>query len=114
MNFFSSIPTNLYVVSSVGSLDFATYTIFEKEVNSVLDKSPEMIVFDMENLEFLSSAGIRVILKAIKELKKNDGKVVFMKPQPQIKRVFGIINAIPSMESFSSIEELDEYLNTTQ
>ena len=104
----------LYIVSSVGSLDSNTYRIFEEEVNSTLKKSPSIIVFDMEHLEYLSSAGIRVILKARKELKGNDGKVVFMKLQPQIKKVFEIINAIPSMKILSSIEELDEYLDSMQ
>ena len=104
----------LYIVSSVGSLDSNTYRIFEEEVNSILEKSPTMIVFDMECLEYLSSSGIRIILKARKELKENDGKVVFMKLQTQVKKVFEIINAIPSMKILSSIEELDEYLYTMQ
>ena len=38
----------------------------------------------------------------------------FMNLQPQIKKVFEIINAIPSMKIFTSMEELDEYLDIMQ
>ena len=65
-------------------------------------------------LNYLSSAGIRVILKARDALKKNNGKVTFMNLQPQIKKVFDIINALPSVQIFASIEELDEYLDAMQ
>jgi hypothetical protein len=37
-----------------------------------------------------------------------------MNLQPQIKKVFDIINAFPSMQIFASIEELDEYLDAMQ
>ncbi|MGD2270109.1 MAG: hypothetical protein PVI06_06895 [Desulfobacterales bacterium] len=37
-----------------------------------------------------------------------------MNLQPQIKKVFDIINALPSMQIFASIEELDEYLDAIQ
>jgi hypothetical protein len=37
-----------------------------------------------------------------------------MNLQPQIKKVFDIINALPSMQIFASIEELDEYLDAMQ
>ncbi|NLI33918.1 MAG: hypothetical protein GX422_14245 [Deltaproteobacteria bacterium] len=37
-----------------------------------------------------------------------------MNLQPQIKRVFEIINALPSLQIFSSIQELDDYLTEMQ
>jgi len=103
-----------YVVSPVGSLDGHTYPAFEDEINQILDTSPTLIALDLKHLDYISSAGIRVILKTQKELKKKNGKIVFMKLQPQIKKVFEIINAIPSMKIFSSIQELDEYLDAIQ
>jgi len=104
----------LFVISPVGSLDSNTYLILQEQTDKVLTEKPSMIVFDMKALEYMSSAGVRVILKTRDTLKKNDGKITFMNLQPQIKKVFEIINAIPSMRIFSSIQELDEYLDTIQ
>ncbi len=104
----------VFVVSPFGSIDSDTYTILEKEVDSILETSPTEIVFDMGSVNYISSAGVRVVLKTKKVLKKNEGRVILMNLQPQIKKVFDIINALPSMTIFSSIKELDNYLDKMQ
>ena len=53
----------------------------------------------------------RVFLKVRKTLEKNDGNIAFVNIQPQVKKVFKIINSIPSITIFQSIEELDDYLD---
>jgi hypothetical protein len=37
-----------------------------------------------------------------------------MNLQPQIKKVFDIVNALPSMKIFASVDELDDYLDAIQ
>lgn len=103
-----------FVVSPAGALNSNTYPVFEEQINSILEKDPSILVLDLARLDYLSSAGIRVILKARDALKKNNGKITFMNLQPQIKKVFDIINALPSMQIFTSVEELDEYLDAMQ
>ena len=104
----------VFIVSPVGGIDIATYPILEKKVDQLLEASPSTLVFDMKEVEYISSAGVRVVLKAQKVLKKTQGKVVLMNLQPHVKKVFDIINALPSQQIFSSIEELDEYLDYIQ
>lgn len=48
-----------------GRLDTTTAPELEKTLDSVLDGTKEL-VFDMTGLEYISSAGLRVILKAQK------------------------------------------------
>jgi anti-anti-sigma factor len=100
-----------FVVSLAGSLNSNTATLLEKELDSFVDKSTKLILFDLENLEYLSSAGIRVFLKVRITLEKNDGNITFVNIQPQVRKVFKIINSIPSITIFQSIEELDDYLD---
>ncbi len=102
------------ILSLIGSLNTNTFPLLEKEVNVVLEESPDVLIFDLEQLEYLSSAGIRVILKANKAMKQKNGKAMFTNMQPQIKKVFEIINALPHQQIFSSIEEMDQYLDTMQ
>jgi anti-anti-sigma factor len=73
-----------------------------------------VIVLDMAEVNYLSSAGIRVILKTKKMLTAYNGKLVFMNLQPQIKKVFEIINALPSMRVFKDLHEMDDYLDRMQ
>jgi len=104
----------VFVVSPAGSLDSNTYQTLEKKVDELIKLSPEMIVFDLEKLEYISSMGVRVIAKTKKELKKNNGKIILMHLQPPVKKVFDIIKALPTQQIFSSVTELDAYLDQMQ
>jgi anti-anti-sigma factor len=102
------------VVSPIGSIDAGTFSIFDTKMDDVLMQKPDVIIFDMEFADYISSSGIRVLLKTKKALKQTAGRMVFMKLQPQIQKVFDILKAIPTLKVFTSIEELDKYLDTMQ
>jgi anti-anti-sigma factor len=101
-------------ISPIGSIDAHTYSVLEEKVDEVLKQSPDVIIFDMEFVDYISSTGIRVLLKTKKALKETDGRMVFMNLQPQIQKVFDILKAIPTLKVFASIEELDDYLDKMQ
>lgn len=104
----------IFVVAPIGSIDAAGQPIFQQKVGSVLDQNPDVIIFDMEFADYINSMGIRVLIKTKKAMKKNGGKIVFTNLQPQIKKVFEILNALPSLKVFASIQELDGYLDAMQ
>jgi len=89
-------------------------TKFWKVPWSILKQLPDIIIFDLEFLDYINSMGVRVLLKTKKELQKNNGKIMFAHLQPQIRKVFDILNALPSLQVFTSIQELDQYPDTMQ
>ena len=103
-----------YVVAPNGQINGQTYDILEDELDTLLARKPSLIAMDLAQVDYLSSAGIRVILKTQKALKTRDGKMVFMHLQPQIRKVFEIIEALPTMRVFKNIEEMDDYLDRMQ
>jgi anti-anti-sigma factor len=104
----------IFVVAPIGSIDAAGNAVFQERVNSVLNQNPDVIVFDMEYADYINSMGIRVFVKTKKAMKKGGGKIMFINLQPQIKKVFEILNALPSLKIFASIQELDSYLEAMQ
>lgn len=68
----------------------------------------------MEHADYINSMGIRVLVKAKKAMKKGGGKIMFINLQPQIQKVFEILNALPSLKVFANIQELDSYLDAMQ
>ncbi len=104
----------VFNVSPIGSLDGNTYKILESSVDAVLKEMPDVIIFDLEYLDYINSMGVRVLLKTKKELEKNNGKIMFAHLQPQIRKVFDILSALPTLKVFASIQELDQYLDTMQ
>ena len=104
----------VFILYPAGSLDSNTYEILDKRIDLILEGSRKVIVLDMENLDYISSMGVRVVIKAKKAMMKNSGDLVLMNLQPQIHKVFEIINALPSQQIFSSTQELDHYLDRVQ
>ena len=103
-----------YAVALSGEIDGRTFSILENKLDQLLEEKPTLIALDMAEVTYLSSVGIRVILKTRKALAANAGKLVFMNLQPQIKKVFEIINALPSMRVFKDLREMDAYLDQMQ
>ena len=104
----------VFVVSPVGSIDSDTDSILADDFESIFQGTPSQIVLNMAEVSYISSAGVRVILKAKKDIKKLDGTISFINLQPQIKKVFEILNALPTFKVFSSVKEMDSYLDAMQ
>jgi anti-anti-sigma factor len=103
-----------YQVRPEGRLDAITHVAFEEKINELLKKEPIVLVLDMTDLSYVSSAGLRVIYKTWKAVGDYKGKFLMVNLQPQIKTVMEIIKALPSEQIFTSIEEVDEYLDIIQ
>jgi len=104
----------VFVVAPIGSIDAAGHAMFRDRVSSVLSQNADVIIFDMEFADYINSMGIRELVKARKALKQRGGKIVFTNLQPQIKKVFDILNALPSLKVFANVQELDRYLDAMQ
>jgi anti-sigma B factor antagonist len=97
-----------------GRLDTATAPQLEEDLKPVLAGPTRLLVFDLAELEFISSAGLRVLLITRKELSGRGGSVAFVNMQPQIQRVAEIVKALPDLRIFATVKELDDYLAQMQ
>ena len=104
----------VYTVRPEGSIDANTFSTLGLEVEEILKKSPRTIIFNMADVNYVSSAGVGVVLLAEQDLKGKNGKVLMVNLQPQIRKVFDIVKALPDQQIFKSIEEMDAYLKEIQ
>ena len=84
--------------------------ILARDASAVLDS----LVLDLAELSYISSAGVRSVFKARKVLASRGGRVLVVNLQPQIRKVFDIVKAVPVADVFASQRELDDYLDTMQ
>jgi anti-anti-sigma factor len=68
----------------------------------------------MKEISFISSTGIGVIVKTRNTLKQKGSDLTMVNVQPQIKRVFDIMQLTPILKVCENQEELDDYLVTIQ
>ena len=101
-------------VTLAGSLDTATAPELEKQLTPVLAESTKDVVFDLAELKFISSAGLRVFALTRKTLKERGGQASFVNMQPQIHEVFEIMRSLPGVAVFKDLAELDRYLTARQ
>jgi len=103
-----------FVVKLDGSLDTATAPDLERRLAPVLAGTARDLVFDLERLKFISSAGLRVFAVARRRLKERGGQTAFVHLQPQIREVFEIMKSLPGVAIFKDVAELDDYLAARQ
>jgi anti-anti-sigma factor len=101
-------------VKLIGSLDTITSSDLERQLAPVLTGGVKDLVFDLAQLKFISSAGLRVFSNARKQLKERGGQASFVNMQPQIQEVFEIMKSLPGVAIFKDVAELDRYLAARQ
>ncbi|MFM6133985.1 MAG: STAS domain-containing protein [Cuspidothrix sp.] len=97
-----------------GKLDAVTASELEKSINDSINNEIKTLILDLQNLSFISSAGLRIFAKARKMVKSRAGMVYFANLSPQVKKVFDIVKAIPLSEVFQNVQEIDAYLKKMQ
>jgi anti-sigma B factor antagonist len=110
----SALNAHTATVRLSGSLDTSTAPELESRLASVLAGPVKELVFDLAQLTFVSSAGLRVIASARKLLRERGGVASFIHLQPQIQEVFDIIASLPGIAIFKDVNELDRYLAARQ
>lgn len=88
MEIIKNAEGNTVTIALVGRLDTTTAPQLEAELKTSLNDVTDL-VFDMEKLEYISSAGLRVLLAAQKVMNKQ-GKMVVKNANEEIKGVFDI------------------------
>ena len=85
-----------------GRLDADSAPEAEKVVKEVLEGPTTRVLFNLRELEYLSSAGLRVLLSAAKEMRRRDGKIVLCSLNEFVKEIFevsGFQSLIPIADS---------------
>ncbi len=78
------------VVSPVGQINSANAADVEAGLLAWVEKGERLCVLDLGQLDYISSAGLRVVLMLAKRLKQNAGQLVLCGLQPQVHEVFDI------------------------
>ena len=76
-------------VALEGRLDTITAPDLEKELK-ILNEGAEEVIFDFADLEYISSAGLRVLLSEQKSLQPSGGKMIVKNVNEVIMEVFEI------------------------
>jgi stage II sporulation protein AA (anti-sigma F factor antagonist) len=81
---------DVLAVSLAGQVNSANAAEVESALLAWVEQGERLCALDLAKLDYISSAGLRVILMTAKRLKQNSGQLVLCGLQPQVKEVFDI------------------------
>ena len=96
---------NATIISVKGKMDAVSSPEFEKQLIKLIDQGEKDFVIDLGELEYISSAGLRVILATVKNLKEMEGRLSLCALKDMVKEIFeisGFVTLIPTYDSIDS------------
>lgn len=78
------------IVALQGQLNSANAGTIEAEVLGIVNGGMRNLVLDFSALDYISSAGLRMVLVVAKRLKQEGGQLVLCGMQPHVREVFDI------------------------
>ncbi|HKM94752.1 MAG TPA: STAS domain-containing protein [Prolixibacteraceae bacterium] len=98
----TEILQNIVKLTLEGELDSSTAPKLHEEVQKIIPIQPNELVMDLEKLNFMSSAGLRVIIFAKQKL-GSAAKLILVKPQEQVVetlRMTGLIFSVTIVDKY--------------
>ena len=76
------------VISPIGRVDTSTAKLFEEGVLKFIKDNGQQVVISFSSIDYISSAGLRVIVMTGKKLASLKGKLALIDMAPKIQEVF--------------------------
>ena len=95
---------NILIVSLEGKLQSSNAAETEAEILKRLGQH-NLLLLDLGLLDYISSAGLRVVLVAAKRLKQSAGKMVLCGIRPSIREVFDISGFLTILDVVENREQ---------
>lgn len=97
----TEINNSKLIISLNGRLDTITSPQLEEEINNISLDEIEIIILDVKELEYISSAGLRLVLKLYKKMTAQGGQLKLINVNDMIMEIF----AMTGMSDFLDIEK---------
>ena len=82
---------NYVIFYLIGQLDAHSAPQLEKEISMLLDEKIQILVFNLSNLEYISSAGLGVFMSFIQDLRENNGDIIFTELNSRVENVMNLL-----------------------
>lgn len=86
-----TINPQVTVLNIVGTVDHSSAPALEKQILEMVKAGARQVILDFGKLEYISSAGLRVLLVAGKKLMENNGALALCCVQPGVKQIIDTV-----------------------
>jgi anti-sigma B factor antagonist len=91
------------VVTVSGRVDSSNANNLDNTLKELLDTETANIILELSGVEYMSSAGLRAIVSALRDAKKKRGDVKVVTPSDRVAEVFSLAGLLPLFETFDDL-----------
>ncbi|WP_201456746.1 anti-sigma factor antagonist [Chlamydia sp. 17-3921] len=88
-----------------GKLDGITSPKVQESISQSLSLGSKNIILDCTSLDYMSSAGIRVLLQSYHQVGKNSGKIVLTSVPKTIEQTLYVTGFLSYFKMFNTVDE---------
>ena len=92
-------------VSVEGEIDVYTSPKVKESLNELIGKKHYNLIINLENVSYIDSTGLGVLIGALKKVKENNGDIKLVCTNMQLKKIFDITGLVKIFGIFSSEAE---------
>ena len=93
------------IVKVSGRVDSATAPELEKALHDLVQGDRNQVVLELQETEYMSSAGLRVLVTSLKTAKKNGGDLRLAQPSQRVKEVLELAGLLPVFQVYADLIE---------
>ena len=97
------------IISAKGFIDTTTAPELEKKLEEQLALNKYKIIVDLENIDYVSSAGWGVFVSEIREIRENNGDLILVNMSPDVYDVYELMEFSSILKSFDSLDDAIAY-----
>ncbi len=102
-----SLENGFNLINLGGRLDTSNYEEASQQIDNQIEMGQKKLVINLEQLEYISSSGLRVLMSALKKVKAIGGNLILCNVPDKITEVFEI-------SGFSSLFTITKDLETAK
>ncbi len=92
-------------VTISGEIDVYSSPKVKELLNSIIEDGYNKLYIDLENVRYIDSTGLGVLIGALKKVRENDGSILLVCTNPQIRKIFNITGLVKIFDLLDTPEE---------
>jgi len=93
------------IIEAKGFIDTTTAPELEKKLEEQLALNKYKIIVNLQNIDYVSSAGWGVFVSEIREIRENSGDLVLVNMSPDVYDVYELMEFSSILKSYDSVDE---------
>ena len=95
----------IYILGLQGKLDAISSPVFSEKIFSIIGENEKNFLIDCSNLDYISSAGIRVLFETAFKLEDLSGRLTFCSLSDNVRKIFDMVDLSSEFSIYVSEEE---------